>query len=225
MLEGERLQKENKQLIIKIKEVIIMTIETIQEKINNINSQLSKINNIRNQENISIFIDKEVYPTFKETFNNINFSGWRYDIETDLQEIWLTGALSQGSQSMSSWNGETFILCHIPMVQEPNENWFNIDDIDITQEEKERIESYLNIEIDELSNWVYVCETENIFAELYSEKYKKLFEEYIFNEWCYKKDALTDDIYNSLDGIENSLENELEELQGELHFIEGQKQA
>ena len=201
-----------------------MTIETIQEKINKINTQLSKINNIRNQEKISNFLDKEVYPTFKETFNNINFSGWRYDIETDLKEIWLTGALSQGSQSMSSWKGETFRLANIKMVEEPD-NWFNIDDIDITQEEKERIASYLNIEIDELNDWIYACEVESTFSELYTEKYQKLFDEYIYNEWCYyKKDALTDDIYNNLDIIENSLENELEELEDELHFIE-QKQA
>ena len=201
-----------------------MTIETIKEKINKINTQLEKINNIRNQENISDFLDKEIYPTFKETFYNINFSGWRYDIETDGQEIWLTGALSQGSQSMESWNGETFRLAHIKMVEEPEANWFNIDDIDIAQEEKEKIASYLNIEVDELNDWSYACEVESTFSELYSEKYQKLFNEYIFDEWCYyKKDALTDDIYNSLDGIENSLENELEELQDELNFIERQQ--
>ena len=203
-----------------------MTIETIQEKINNINSQLEKIQNIKNQENISNFLDKEVYPVYKETFNNINFSGWRYDIETDLKEIWLTGALSQGSQSMSSWKGEIFRIANIPMIQEPDSDWFNIDDIDIAQEEKEKIASYLNIEVDELNDWFYACDVESTFSELYSEKYQKLFDEYIFDEWCYyKKDSLIDDIYSSLNEIENSLENELEELQDELHFIEGQKQA
>lgn len=207
-----------------------MTIETIKEKINKINTQLEKINNIRNNEKISNFLDKEVYPVYKESYDNINFSGWRYDIETDLKEIWLTGALSQGSQSMESWNGETFRLANIPMIQEPDANWFNIDDIDIIDKERKKVAEKVSeeleekIEVDELSNWTISIDIENIFAELYSEKYKKLFEEYIFNEWCYKKDALTDDIYNSLDGIENSLENELEELQDELHFIE-QKQA
>ena len=208
-----------------------MTIETIKEKINNINSQLSKINNIRNQENISNFLDKEVYPTFKETFNNINFSGWRYDIETDLKEIWLTGALSQGSQSMESWNGETFRLANIPMIQEPDANWFNIDDIDITDKERKKVAEKVSeelgekIEVDELSNWTISVDIESTFSELYTEKYQKLFDEYIYNEWCYyKKDALTDDICNNLDIIENSLENELEELEDELHFIE-QKQA
>lgn len=197
-----------------------MTIETIQEKINNINSQLEKINNIRDYDYISNFLDKEVSPTFKETFDNINFSGWRYDIETDLQEIWLTGALSQGTQSMESWNGETFRLANIPMIQEPDANWFNINDIDITQEEKEKIASYLNIEVDELSgNLLYAYEIEKTFSELYTEKYQKLFDEYIFDEWCYyKKDALIDDIYSSLNEIESNLNYEYSELQGELQY-------
>lgn len=198
-----------------------MTIEQIKEKISAVNNQLEKINNIRNQDYISNFLENKVYPTFKETFNNINFSGWRYDIETDGQEIWLTGALSQGSQSMSSRNGETFRIANIPMVQEPDPDWFDIDDIDITIKEKEKIASYLNIEVDDLTNWVYACEVENTFSELYSAKYQKLFDEYIFDEWCYyKKDALTDDIYNNLDIIENSLENELKELQSELAYQE-----
>ena len=197
-----------------------MTIETIQEKINKINNQLSKINNIRDNEYISNFLDKEAYPVYKETFYNINFSGWRYDIETDLKEIWLTGALSQGSQSMSSWKGETFRIANIPMIQEPDPEWFNIDDIDISDKEKEKIASYLNIEVDELNNWVYACEVESTFSELYTEKYKKLFDEYIFDEWFYKKDSLIDDIYSSLDEIESNLNYEYSELQGELQHQE-----
>lgn len=200
-----------------------MNIETIKEKINKINTKLGKINNIRNNEKISNFLDKEVFPTFKETFDNINFSGWRYDIETDLKEMWLTGALSQGTQSMESWNGEAFRLANIPMTQELDANWFNIDDIDITDKERKKVAEKVSeeleekIEVDEL-NWTISIDIENIFKELYSEKYQKLFDEYIFNEWCYKKDVLTDDIYNNLDIIENSLENELEELEDELHY-------
>lgn len=41
-------------------------------------------------------------------------SGWSVDVEIDEKgEVWTTGLMSQGSQSMSSWNGETFIVASV----------------------------------------------------------------------------------------------------------------
>ncbi len=206
-----------------------MTIEAIKEKIQKVNNKLEKISKIKEFENISDFLDKEVYPTFKETFNNVNFSGWRYDIESDGEEIWLTDALSQGSQSMSSWNGETFILANIPMIQEPDSNWFDIDDIEITNDERkkiaEKVSDFLNekIGIDDLNNWVYASEVENTFAELYSEKYQKLFDEMVENEWDCARDNLIHEIDSRLDEMEDYYKNELEELQDELVYLENQE--
>ena len=130
---------------------------------------------------------------------------------------------------MSSWNGETFILANIPMIQEPDSNWFDIDDIEITNDERkkiaEKVSDFLNekIGIDDLNNWVYASEVENTFAELYSEKYQKLFDEMVENEWDCARDNLIHEIDSRLDEMEDYYKNELEELQDELVYLENQE--
>ena len=57
-------------------------------------------------------IEETIREAKKETYGTMQ--GWRVDVEMDEDgEVWTSGLASQGSQSMSSYNGETFIVCSI----------------------------------------------------------------------------------------------------------------
>jgi hypothetical protein len=67
-----------------------------------------------------------------------SMSGWHVDVEMDKSgEVWTGGLASCGSQSMSSWNGETFVIASIgTWVTEINEqDW--IDNVPELNEEYE----------------------------------------------------------------------------------------
>ena len=57
-------------------------------------------------------IEETIREAKKETYGTMQ--GWHVDVEMDEDgEVWTSGLASQGSQSMSSYNGETFIVCYI----------------------------------------------------------------------------------------------------------------
>ena len=57
-------------------------------------------------------IEAKILEAKKEAHDTMQ--GWRFDVEINQAgEPWTAGPHSTGSQSMSSWKGETFIVCTI----------------------------------------------------------------------------------------------------------------
>ena len=84
-------------------------------------------------------IEETIQQAKRETFGTMQ--GWHVDIEINKKgESWTTELFSTGSQSMSSWKGETFIVTHI-------NSW--------------------NIEIDELEE---IKHDEKLYTEFLSQK-------------------------------------------------------
>jgi len=72
----------------------------------------NKINWVKVMEDNREKIEDAIKLAKEESYGTMQ--GWHVDVEMDESgEVWTSGLASQGSQSMSSFNGETFIVCHI----------------------------------------------------------------------------------------------------------------
>ena len=72
----------------------------------------NKINWVKIMEDNRDKIEETIREAKKETYGTMQ--GWHVDVEMDEDgEVWTRGLASQGSQSMSSWKGETYIICSI----------------------------------------------------------------------------------------------------------------
>lgn len=72
----------------------------------------NKINWAKIMEDNRDAIEEKIQQAKAETFETMQ--GWHVDIEIDESgDVWTTELFSHGSQSMSSYKGETFIVCSI----------------------------------------------------------------------------------------------------------------
>ncbi len=63
------------------------------------------------EENKEKIMEKIIECNTEEALGGLQ--GWHYDIEMDPQgDVWIAGPFSNG-QSMSSWKGETYVICSI----------------------------------------------------------------------------------------------------------------
>lgn len=93
-----------------------------------------KINWVKIMEDNSETILEAIKLAKKESYNTMQ--GWHVDVEINEQgEVWTGGLASVGSQSMSSYNGETYIVCHI-------DSW----EVDIDESEDIKHHEELNAE-------------------------------------------------------------------------------
>lgn len=121
-------------------------------------------------------IEKTIREAKKETYGTMQ--GWHVDVEINEKgESWTTELFSSGSQTMSSWNGETFIVCSI-------QSW------DIDSEEMD-----LKQELKYHDNKKYITEYEaqdeystphEFMSELYPEVLKEIEDEWIINAKDYE---------------------------------------
>jgi len=73
-------------------------------------------------------IEEKILQAKKETFETM--SGWHVDVEMNEQgEVWTGDMMSTGSQSMSSYKGETFIITSV-------KSWRTECNLDVEQEMK-----------------------------------------------------------------------------------------
>lgn len=73
---------------------------------------MTKINWVKIMEDNRESIEDAIKLAKEETFNTMQ--GWHVDVEINQQgEVWTGGLASVGSQSMSSYKGETHIVTHI----------------------------------------------------------------------------------------------------------------
>lgn len=168
------------------------------------------------------FMEDEVRLAFIDSFIKPSFSGWHYDIAIDWKgNLSLSSALSQGTQSMESWNGDELILTSIPACQE-----FEIENlitIDMIQEESVEtinnlykyiwenilLEKDYETDVDcQLKKILEIIEEEKINPiELYEEAgLDELLEEYkddyAYNEWSnWGKEKILENIRHNLDDI------------------------
>lgn len=71
-----------------------------------------KINWVKIMEDNRETIEEKIRQAKEETYNTMQ--GWHVDVEIDEDgKAWTSDLMSTGSQSISSWNGETFIICSI----------------------------------------------------------------------------------------------------------------
>ena len=125
-------------------------------------------------------------------------SGWSVDVEIDENgECWVGGLLSQGSQSMSSWNGETFVV-------ESVKSW----DVEINEEEDIKSEPGIYAE--------YLAQREEDDGHEYayqfmSDKYPEKIVEWVKVAIEYEIDAYAEEAYRILD---RRIEEEKEYYQG-----------
>jgi len=76
----------------------------------------NKINWVKVMEDNREAIEDAIKLAKAESYNTMQ--GWHVDVEINEQgEAWTGGLASQGSQSMSSYNGETFIVTHVESWQ------------------------------------------------------------------------------------------------------------
>lgn len=120
----------------------------------------------------------------KETNNTMQ--GWHVDVEINEKgEVWVGGLMSTGSQSMSSWNGETYIIGSVnSWVSELNEEaWI--------QDEKEIYAEFL-AQKDEEDGYESAWE----FME---NKYPEIRQEWQDNENQYEIDAFAEEADSIID--------------------------
>ena len=109
----------------------------------------NKINWVKIMEDNRDKIEETIREAKKETYGTMQ--GWHVDVEMDEDgEVWTSGLASQGSQSMSSWEGKTYVICSI-------ESW--------------------NIEIDESEDIKY---NEKLYAEFQAQKEDENGYEYVY---------------------------------------------
>ena len=79
-----------------------------------------KINWVKIMEDNRETIEEKILEAKREAFEAMQ--GWHIDVEIDEEgKVWTSDVMSTGSQSISSWNGETFIVCSISSWKvEPN---------------------------------------------------------------------------------------------------------
>ena len=72
----------------------------------------NKINWVKIMEDNRDKIEETIREAKKETYGTMQ--GWHVDVEMDEDgEVWTSGLASHGSQSMSGWEGKTYIVCSI----------------------------------------------------------------------------------------------------------------
>ena len=72
----------------------------------------NNINWVKIMEDNREVIEEKIREAKEEAYKGMQ--GWHVDIEIDESgEAWITGLMSTGSQSISSWKEETFIVCSI----------------------------------------------------------------------------------------------------------------
>ena len=161
------------------------------------------------------FVDSEIKEVYKETYSNPIF-GWTYSIILDSDgELWST-LLSVGSRPMSVLEGDSIILGSINSENEIEENLITLDVINnLTSEEREKfIEEFKtcylyydeydkeNFNIYDYLNYNHINDIEECYRNLFSDKWDKLVEDYIDNEWEYhSRDGIIDDICRSREEI------------------------
>jgi hypothetical protein len=105
-------------------------------------------------------IEETIKQAKRETFGTMQ--GWHVDIEINEKgEAWTTELFSTGSQSISSWKGETFIVCSIKSW-EPELNFY--ESIIWEPEIEAEYEKQKNTDegIYNLGNWLYSVHPEVI---------------------------------------------------------------
>ena len=55
-------------------------------------------------------IEEKLKEAYEASMRNSSLSGWTYGVEIDETSSWKYGPMSQNSQSMSSWNGDSYVL-------------------------------------------------------------------------------------------------------------------
>ena len=181
-----------------------------------------------NTEKFEDFMEDEVRLAFQDSFTKPVWSGWHFDISINWKgELSLSSALSQGTQSMESWNGDELILTSVPAYQEFERE--NLITTDMVQEESaETIDvlydyiwrEYLpekDYEIDkniQLEKILETIEEEKIDPiDIYEEAgLEELLEEYkddyACNEWDnWGREGIIENIRHNLDDIRFQIEN------------------
>lgn len=120
---------------------------------------MNKINWVKVMEDNRDAIEETIREAKKETYETMQ--GWHVDVEIDKNgKAWTGDLLSTGSQSMSSYNGETFIVCGI-------QSW----EVDCNEQEDIKYDEKLNAEYlaqkDDEDGYEYAWEfMENKYPEI-----------------------------------------------------------
>lgn len=120
----------------------------------------NKINWVKIMEDNREAIEEKIKQAKEETYNTMQ--GWHVDVEiNDSGEAWTTELFSTGSQSMSSWKGETFIVTSIKSW-EPELNFY--ESIIWKPEIEAEYEKQKNTDegIYDLGDWLYSVHPEII---------------------------------------------------------------
>ena len=171
------------------------------------------------------YVDEHV----KDIYVSAHYSslqGWHYDLLLDENgDLDIAGPFSTGGMCMSTYKGTDIVLTRIPAYFEMD-NFFTTDVISNSlneDEEKELFEKCLrrldwDIEdLDEGYNlydlyYEDICTVEQVYQEIYEEKYEDLEKEYIEGEWDYFfRDNLIERIENSLDEIKKYINEDNED--------------
>ena len=159
-------------------------------------------------ETIIDFVDNEMKEIYKKTYDN-PLSGWRYEITLGADGVLSAGLLSTGSTQMSVYEGEEVVLASM-RAENGIEGDLTTSEVinNLTSEERERFTEefktcYLysdeyneeNFNIYDYLNYEYINDIEECYRDLFYDKWDKLIEDYIDNEWeCYSRDNLVDKI-------------------------------
>ena len=185
---------------------------------------INKFYELKENGGLDKFLETEVKEVVKESYEN-SLSGWYYHIILSEEGLYITGALSQGTQIEGCFKGDEILLAKIPASNEIEINliWDDILNLGETVEErfdkqklileeiifkqevqdlKEEIEeSNKNFDlqncINDYSTYLYV---EDAFRKLFPEAWQKIIDEQIEYLWCdYDKDYIENLINGAID--------------------------
>lgn len=166
-------------------------------------------------------VDGAVKEKYIDSYLNSSSQGWihRIVLESD-GNLFISGSMSINTSFQSFFSDNSVQLAKISAWNEINGDVVTSDAIEeLTEEEKEELWYRLEGEYDfnnlqeqaeeegEEFTLKYICDNdmcliENVFSNLFPQKYEELQKDYIEAEWdYYKRDQLIEEIENTLDEL------------------------